>query len=97
MQVMKIVFFYLKKSNWTPLHVAVKWNRIQAVETLLKYGADVNIKNDAVFFVYISKNNVFLLNQFISFHLILQKCMVYQKLLIYSERHKENKQSKQLF
>ena len=33
--------------NWTPLHIAVKWNRQAMVELLLSYSANVAVKNDS--------------------------------------------------
>lgn len=36
----------IDQGSWTPLHVAVKWNRQQAVDLLLSLGANVNVKND---------------------------------------------------
>ena len=41
------IFHWLSYFNWTPLHLAVKWNRQPTVELLLSYGANVSMKNDS--------------------------------------------------
>lgn len=47
MSLVYVLFCCFTKNNWTPLHIAVKWNRLQAVELLVSFNANVGIKNDA--------------------------------------------------
>ena len=42
-----LFFIYVSYFNWTPLHIAVKWNRQAMVELLLSYSANVSVKNDS--------------------------------------------------
>ena len=39
-------FLFITNNLNTPLHIAVKWNRLSAVELLLSYNANVTLKND---------------------------------------------------
>ena len=39
------IAFYYYKDQWTPLHIAAEYGNVSLVESLIKYGADVNAVN----------------------------------------------------
>lgn len=38
--------YWKQRASWTPLHIAVEKGQVSMVQTLLQYGADINIQNN---------------------------------------------------